>query len=95
MLIFLLLALLELEDSGRVTFVWDRSRHTCLGYWFYRKFSGDMAMSSTDIAYEDNTSGGEPLTDLEAENNMAIDSVDQDHNRVSLNALFICADNLL
>ena len=92
-LIFSLLAILESEDWGKVTFVRDRFRHTCLGHWFYRKFSGDMAMSSTSISQEDNTSGGELLTASEDEEDMAVDSVDQNRNEV--NTLFIYADNSL
>ena len=82
---------MESEDWGKVTFVQDRFRHTCLGYWFYRKFSGDMAMSFSSIPQEDDTSGGELLT--EGEENMAVDSVDQ--NRNEANTLFICANNSL
>ncbi len=46
-------------------------------------------MSSTSMAHEDNTSGGEPLT--EGEENMAIDSVDQNRNEVSASiSIYLC-----
>jgi hypothetical protein len=48
-------------------------------------------MSSTSISQDENTSGGELLT--EGEEDMEVDSVDQSINGV--NTPFICADSLL
>lgn len=50
-------------SAESVTFLRDRSRHSCLGYWFYRQFSGDMARPSSSVSYDDNSSGGEVLTE--------------------------------
>ena len=64
-------------SSESVTFVRDRSRHTCLGYWFYRRFSGDMARPSAGISHDDNSSGGELLTESDG------DTMNEDDNEVN------------
>ena len=69
-------------SSESVTFVRDHSRHTCLGYWFYRRFSGDIARPSTSISYDDDSSGGEALT--ESEDDTAINENDNEVNCLSI-----------
>lgn len=73
--VFYLLAI----SSGSVTFIRERFRHTCLGYWFYRKFSDDMAMPPSSMSHDDDSSGGEALTEGEEEN---VDTRVQTHNQV-------------